>query len=141
MNKNKLKTSGAKKEREQQLGSAIKKLKSLKKSLSARGQVAPKGCNLIKYQIPQNKKLYSYYKLQGYEPIFDTLDGKKKTRYRYLGTAGSEAYIEGVIQVTLRRIIDEIDEMINNLEDSLLEVSFDTEIIKDSSYFSEEDKP
>jgi hypothetical protein len=58
------------------------------------------GCNLIKYQIPQNKKLYNYYKLQGYEPIFDTLNGQKKTRYRYLGTAGSEAYIEGVMQVT-----------------------------------------
>lgn len=141
MNKNKLKTSGQKKEREQQLVSTIKKLFSLKKSIEKRGKVAPKGCNLIKYQIPQNKKLYSYYKLQGYEPIFETLDGKKKTRYRYLGTAGSEAYIEGVMQVTLRRIIDEIDEMINNVEDSLLEVSFDTEITKDPTYFSEEDKP
>ena len=45
------------------------------------------------------------------------------------------------MQVTLRRIIDEIDEMINNLQDSLLEVSFDTEIIPDPSYFTEEDKP
>jgi len=141
MNKNKLKTSVEKKERERQLGKAIKKLESLKNSIYKRGQVAPKGCNLIKYQIAQNKKLYNYYKLQGYEPIFDTLDGQKKTRYRYLGTAGSEAYIEGVMQVTLRRIIDEIDEMINNLQDSLLEVSFDTEIIPDPSYFTEEDKP
>ena len=31
--------------------------------------------------------------------------------------------------------------MINNVEDSLLEVSFDAEITKDPSYFSEEDKP
>ncbi len=43
--------------------------------------------------------------------------------------------------VTLRRIIDEIDEMINSVEDSLLEVSFDTEITPDPSYFTEEDKP
>ncbi len=57
-----------------------------------------------------------------------------------MGTAGSEAYIEGVMQVTLRRIIDEIDEMINSVEDSLLEVSFDTEIMADPSYFTEEDK-
>ncbi|MBL1210207.1 hypothetical protein [Geminocystis sp. GBBB08] len=106
-------------------------MKSLKKSVSKRGEVAPDGCNLIKYKISQNKKLYNYYKLQGYEPIFETLDGKKKTRYRYLGRAGSEAYIEGVMQVTLRRIIDEIDEMINSVEDSLLEVSFDTEITPD----------
>ena len=94
-------------------------------------------CNLIKYKISQNKKLYNYYKLPGYEPIFKTLDGQKKTRYRYLGTAGSEAYIEGVMQVTFRRIIDEIDEMLNLVEDSLLEVSFDTEITPDPSYFTE----
>lgn len=141
MTKNKLKTSGEKKEREIKLVSLLKKLKSLKKSISKKGEVAPTGCNLIKYKISQNKKLYNYYKLQGYEPIFETLDGKKKTRYRYLGTAGSEAYIEGVMQVTLRRIIDEIDEMINSVEDSLLEVSYDTEITPDPSYFSEEDKP
>ena len=119
MNKNKLKTSGERKERERQLVSAIKKLESLNNSIYRNGKVAPKGCHLIKYQIAQNKKLYNYYKLPGYEPIFETLDGKKKTRYRrYLGTAGSEAYIEGLMQVTLRRIIDEIDEMINNVEDS-----------------------
>jgi hypothetical protein len=141
MTKNKLKTSGEKKEREIRLVSLIKKLKSFRKSISKRGEVAPEGCNLIKYKISQNKKLYNYYKLQGYEPIFETLDGKKKTRYRYLGTAGSEAYIEGVMAVTHRRIIDEIDEMINSVEDSLLEVSFNTEIRKDPSYFTEEDKP
>lgn len=141
MNKNRLKTSGDKKERKEQLVLAIKKLKSLKKSISKRGKVAPKGCNLIKYQIAKNKRLYNYYKLQGYQPIFDTLDGQKKTRYRYLSTAGSEAYIDGVMQVTFRRIIDEIDEMINNLEDSLLEVSFNAEIMKDPTYFTQADKP
>ncbi len=141
MSQNKLKTSGEKKQREKGLLSLLSQLQSLKKNIDKQGKVAPPGCNLIKYKIAQNKKLYNYYKLQGYEPIFDTLDGKKKTRYRYLGTAGSEAYIEGVMQVTRRRIIDEIDQMIDMVEESLLEVSFDTEIIPDPSYFTEEDKP
>ena len=57
-----------------------------------------------------------------------------------MGTAGSEAYVEGVMPVTRRRIIDEIDQIIDNVEDSLLEVSFDTEITPDPSYFKEEDK-
>jgi hypothetical protein len=35
-----------------------------------------------------------------------------------LGTAGSEAYVEGVMPVTRRRIIDEIDQIIDNVEDS-----------------------
>jgi hypothetical protein len=33
-----------------------------------------------------------------------------------LGTAGSEAYIEGVIAVTFRRIIDEIDEILSKVQ-------------------------
>ena len=87
MKENRLKTSGGKKEREIRLVSLVKKLKSLRKGIGLKGEVAPSGCNLIKYKISQNKKLYNYYKLQGYEAIFETLDGKKKTRSRYLGTA------------------------------------------------------
>ena len=45
------------------------------------------------------------------------------------------------MQVTLRAIIDEIDRMINSLEESLLDVSFGTEIRPDPSYFTEFDKP
>ncbi len=56
-------------------------------------------------------------------------------------TGGSEAHIEGVMQVTLRAVIDEIDRIINSLEESLLDVSFETEIRPDPSYFTEEDKP
>ena len=140
MKDNKLKTTGKKEEREARLIATLKKLKSLKNSMYKRGEVAPAGCNLLKYQISQNKKFYNYYKLQAYKPIFDTVDGQKKTRYQYLGTAGSEAHIEGVMQVTLRAVIDEIDRMINNLEESLLDVSFGTEIRPDPSYFTEEDK-
>ena len=138
---NKLKTSGKKEEREARLVATIKKLKQLKKTTGKLGKVAPSGCNLVKYQIPQNKKFYDYYKLQAYQPIFNTVDGQKKTRYQYLGTAGSEAHIDGVMQVTLRGVIDEIDRMINSLEESLLDVSFGTEIRPDPSYFSEGDKP
>ncbi len=141
MKDNKLKTTGKKEEREARLIATLKKLNSLKNSMYKRGKVAPTGCNLLKYQISQNKKFYNYYKLQAYEPIFDTVDGQKKTRYQYLGTAGSEAHIEGVMQVTLRAVIDEIDRMINSLEESLLDVSFGTEIRPDPSYFTEEDKP
>lgn len=140
MKGNKLKTTGKKEEREARLLATIKTLKSLKKTISKHGKIAPNGCNLVKYQISQNKKFYDYYKLQAYEPIFDTVDGEKKTRYQYLGTAGSEAHIEGVMQVTLRAVIDEIERMINSLEESLLDVSFGTEIRPDPSYFTEEDK-
>ena len=118
MRKNRLATTGQQKDRANRLVSAIKKLKSLKKSIEKRGEVAPRGCNILKYQIPQNKKIYWYYKLQAYEPIFDA-----------------------VMQVTYRAIIDEIDKMINNLEESHLDVSFGTEIEPDPTFYTEEDKP
>ncbi len=114
MAENRLPTTGKQKDRANRLVTTIKRLKSLKESIEKRGEVAPRGCNILKYQIPQNKKIYWYYKLQAYEPIFDTIKGDKKTRYRYLGTAGSEAHIDAVMQVTYRAIIDEIDKMINN---------------------------
>jgi hypothetical protein len=141
MTKNRLATTGQQKDRANRIVSAIKKLKSLKKTIQKRGQVAPKGCNILKYQIPQNKKIYWYYKLQAYEPIFDTINGEKKTRYRYLGTAGSEAHVDAVMQVTLRAVINEIDKMINNLEESHLDVSFGIEIEPDPTFYTEGEKP
>ncbi len=64
MKENRLPTTGKQKDRANRLVSTIKKLKSLKKSIEKRGEVAPMGCNILKYQIPQNKKIYWYYKLQ-----------------------------------------------------------------------------
>jgi hypothetical protein len=66
---------------------------------------------------------------------------RKKLEARYLGTAGSEAHIDGVMQVTYRAVIDEIDKMINNLEESHLDVSFGTEIEPDPTFYTEENKP
>lgn len=140
MAENRLPTTGKQKDRANRLVTTIKRLKSLKESIEKRGEVAPRGCNILKYQIPQNKKIYWYYKLQAYEPIFDTIKGDKKTRYRYLGTAGSEAHIDAVMQVTYRAIIDEIDKMISNLEESHVDVCFGTEIELDPTFVQEENK-
>ena len=66
--------------------------------------------------------------------------GNKKTRYRYLGSAGSEAHTIAFRQVTLRAIIDEIDRMINTLEESYLDVCFGGEIKPDPHYYPTENK-
>lgn len=57
-----------------------------------------------------------------------------------MGTAGSEAHIDAVMQVTYRAIIDEIDKMINNLEESHVDVCFGTEIELDPAFLNLEDK-
>jgi hypothetical protein len=59
----------------------------------------------------------------------------------FLNYAGSEAHIDGIMQVTLRAVIDEIDKLINNLEESHLDVSFGTEIEPDPSFYPEGEKP
>ena len=77
--------------------------------------LAPSTCNVIPYQIRQNKKKYSYYKLQSQEPIFPKVNNKDKfSKYLYLGKAGSLAYIEAVEQVTRRALIDELERVLNN---------------------------
>jgi hypothetical protein len=45
------------------------------------------------------------------------------------------------MQVTYRAVIDEIDKMINNLEESHLDVSFGTEIEPEPTFYTEENKP
>ena len=44
-------------------------------------------------------------------------------------------------QITYRAVIDEIDKMINNLEESHKYVSFGTEIEPDPTFYTEFDKP
>ncbi len=51
--------------RGKQIKSAVRKLKQKIKKIQAEGEVAPRNCHIIRYQIKRNQKIYWYYKLQG----------------------------------------------------------------------------
>jgi hypothetical protein len=89
---------------------------------------------VIRYQTKQNQKIYWYYKLQAAEPIFPTAtDNQKKSKYLYLGKAGSEAHLEAVEQVIRRGLIDELERAIESLQSSYLDICFGGETEPDPS--------
>ncbi len=78
--------------RAKQIKSTIRKLKRQVQKVSDEGEVAPPHCHVIRYQTNKNEKIFFYYNLQAAEPIFHTAtDKNKKSKYLYLGKAGSEA--------------------------------------------------
>ena len=105
--------------RAKQIQGLIRKMKQEIKKIEREGEVAPVDCLIIRYQVNRNQKLYYYYKLQSTLPIFPmATDSQKKTKYKYLGKAGSEAHIDAVEKMTRRDIIDELERVIHSLQES-----------------------
>ena len=105
--------------RAKQIQGLIRKMKQKIKKIEREGEVAPLDCLIIRYQVNRNQKLYYYYKLQSTSPIFPmATDSRKKTKYKYLGKAGSEAHIDAVEKMTRRDIIDELERVIHSLQES-----------------------
>ncbi|MGD1701717.1 hypothetical protein [Dapis sp. BLCC M229] len=121
--------------RRKQIKSLIRKLQQKIKQIKQEGEVAPPEVHLIRYQVNRNQKLYYYYKLQSGQPIFPmATDSQKKTKYKYLGKAGSEAHIDAVKKMTRRNLIDELERVVHSLQESYLDICFGGEIEPDPSY-------
>lgn len=106
-------------DRAERLLATIATLEKQIETISASGEVAPKGCHLARYQARGQYKAYWYYKLQAVEPIFTSKKGQgKPSRYKHLGAAGTEAHVDGVMMVIRRNQIDELQKSIDALRDS-----------------------
>ncbi len=124
--------------RAKQIKATIRKLKQQIQKIESSGEVAPPNCHVIRYQTKQNEKIYWYYKLQATEPIFPmATDNNKKSKYLYLGKAGSEAHLDAVEKVTRRGLIDELERTLNSLQESYLDICFGGETEPDPSYYTE----
>jgi len=105
--------------RAERLQTAIAALEARIDQIYQEGEVAPKGCCVARYQARGKQKAYWYYKLQAAEPIFPKAqDPLKHSRYKHLGSAGSAAHVEGVIQVVRRVQIEELSKAIDALKES-----------------------
>ena len=135
---NSYKTSQSSTVRAQQIKATIRKLKQKIQKLERSGEVAPPNCHIIRYQTKQNQKIYWYYKLQAAEPIFPMARApNKKSKYLYLGKAGSEAHINAVETLTRRSLIDELERVIHSLQESYFALCFGGETEPDPSYYTE----
>ena len=72
--------------------------------------------------LPRNGT-YWYYKLHATKEIFSTQTEGKMSQYKHLGKAGSQAYLNGVIQVLRRSQIDGLKRAIQTLKSGLVDLT------------------
>ncbi|MDJ0556281.1 MAG: hypothetical protein QNJ68_17955 [Microcoleaceae cyanobacterium MO_207.B10] len=75
--------------RGKQIQGLIRKMKQKIKKIEREGEIIPRDCHIIRYQVNRNQKLYYYYKLESASPIFPiATDSQKKTQYKYERKSG-----------------------------------------------------
>ena len=79
------------------------------------GEIAPSGCWIVRYQAKGQKGgRYWYYKWMSHEPIFVTKNGSP-SRHKYLGKAGSQAYLKAVAALSRRGRIEALERGMSTL--------------------------
>ena len=106
-----------------QLTTLLNRLEKELQEISSSTEVAPSGCWIVRYQARGRKETYWYYKLHATAPIFPTRDEAKMSQYKHLGKAGSQAYLDGVMQVLRRSQIDGLSRAIHTLKSGLVDLT------------------
>jgi hypothetical protein len=92
-------------------------------SIQVNSPVAPPACSLVRFRAKGKGGAYWYYKWQSPQPIFVTKKGNS-SRYKYIGKAGSPAFLEAVEMYRNRTQISALQQVLHTLElgrDDLLE--------------------
>ncbi len=95
------------------------------KFLSSQGELAPEGCWIVRYQARGKGGTYWYYKWQSRSAIFVTKDGQKSC-HKYIGKAGSPAFIIAVEMMIRRTKIDGLQQVRHTLELGLADLMEET---------------
>ncbi len=96
------------------LASVVQELENLK----AEGEIASPGCWIVRYQAKGRGGRYWYYKWMAAEPIFVSKQGERSTS-KYIGKAGSEAYLKAVSMLGRRGKIEALERVIKVLSQGL----------------------
>ena len=92
-----------------------------RETLRESGEIAPSGCWIVRYQARGTGGTYWYYKWQAKEPILETKDGQK-TRNKYIGKAGSPAFLEAVEMMKRRVQVEGLKQVRHTLELALFDL-------------------
>jgi hypothetical protein len=109
-------------QKQQDLATRLEQLKSLFtliqqeiEQLSSGGELAPNGAWIVRYQARGRGGTYWYYKWQSHAAIFVTKEGKKSC-HKYIGKAGSPAYLKAVEMLVRRTKIEGLEQALHTLE-------------------------
>ncbi len=84
-------------------------------SIKANSPVAPSNCGIVRFRAKGKGGAYWYYKWQSPKPIFVTKRGNP-SRYKYIGKAGSPAFLEAVEMMRNRTSISALQQVLYTLE-------------------------
>ncbi len=83
--------------------------------IQANSPVAPSACGIVRFRAKGKGGAYWYYKWQSPQPIFVTKSGNS-SRYKYIGKAGSPAFLEAVEMMGNRTQISALEQVRHTLE-------------------------
>lgn len=86
--------------------------------IKTEGEIAPPGCWIVRYQARGRGGCYWYYKWMAAEQIFVSQKGERSSS-KYIGKAGSEAYLKAVEMLYRRGQIEAMERAINTLSQGL----------------------
>ncbi len=84
-------------------------------SIKAHSPIAPPACGIVRFRAKGKGGAYWYYKWQSPKPIFVTKRGNS-SRYKYIGKAGSPAFLEAVEMMRNRTEISALEQVRHTLE-------------------------
>jgi hypothetical protein len=84
-------------------------------SIQVNSLVAPPACSLVRFRAKGKGGAYWYYKWQSPQPIFVTKKGNS-SRYKYIGKAGSPAFLEAIEMMRNRTQISALQQVLHTLE-------------------------
>lgn len=82
--------------------------------IKANYPVASKSCGIVRFRAKGKGGAYWYYKWQSPQPIFVTKEGNS-SRYKYIGKAGSPAFLKAVEMYRNRTQISALDQVRHTL--------------------------
>ena len=84
-------------------------------AIKANSPVAPPTCGIVRFRAKGKGGAYWYYKWQSPQPIFVSKRGYS-SRYKYIGKAGSPAFLSAVEMMRNRTQISALEQVRHTLE-------------------------
>ncbi len=84
-------------------------------AIKANSPVAPPTCGIVRFRAKGKGGAYWYYKWQSPQPIFVSKRGNS-SRYKYIGKAGSPAFLSAVEMMRNRTQISALEQVRHTLE-------------------------
>lgn len=104
-----------------QVNALLKKMETEISNLEKSPKISPEEAWIVRYRAKGKGGAYWYYKWQAKDPIFETKDGRK-TRNKYIGKAGSPAFLEAVEMMKIRVEVEGLKQVHHTLELALFDL-------------------